>query len=106
MDNLNGRVYPDTLLDYSFFLDNDIVFCGHTHYRSIKIFNNKIMLNVGSIGQPRDGQQPCFVLFDSKINCITFNDIIINFQELIEVVKKNNDDNKPYFSKIIKELPY
>lgn len=48
-------IYPDSKKFELFFqLDYDIICMGHTHHYVLKEKNNKIILNPGSIGQPRD----------------------------------------------------
>ncbi len=50
----NRYVYPK---DYSGSLlkDEKVLILGHTHIQSYKRFNNSIIVNPGSVGQPRDG---------------------------------------------------
>lgn len=37
-------------------LEEDILICAHTHIPSVKQFNNKLFINVGSIGKPKIGR--------------------------------------------------
>lgn len=74
-DPVNGYVYPDTdlsLFNYST-KDYDVIFMGNTHrpfYRSLK---NKLFINVGSVGLPRDGSPyGCACLFDCQSLQVSF----------------------------------
>ncbi|PLX98701.1 MAG: metallophosphoesterase [Desulfuromonas sp.] len=42
-------------------------FSGHTHIQTLKIFNNALYCNPGSVGQPRDGDpRAAFALYDGQ----------------------------------------
>ena len=54
-------IYPDTP-DYIFeeffrMAKKQIIAMGHTHIPFVKKFDNKLILNPGSVGQPRGWQQ-------------------------------------------------
>jgi putative phosphoesterase len=52
---LNGRVYPD-FQEWERFdhCPADVILISHTHYSLIKRWKNKLIVNPGSVGQPRD----------------------------------------------------
>jgi len=52
---LKGRVYPD-FADWEQFAccSSDVILLGHTHYSMLKHWKNKLIVNPGSVGQPRD----------------------------------------------------
>jgi putative phosphoesterase len=54
-DPLSGRVYPD-LTDWSGFAQcaEEVIVLGHTHYPMIKTWQGKLIVNPGSVGQPRN----------------------------------------------------
>jgi len=58
LDHLNEYVYPDVGDDYleGFFelVKKDVLILGHTHVPFTKELNGKLLLNPGSVGQPRD----------------------------------------------------
>lgn len=65
-DQLNGRVYPD-FNRWNWFLNTpgDIVLLGHAHYPLLKRYKDKLIINPGSVGQPRDiGGEACFAILD------------------------------------------
>ncbi|MGC8505451.1 MAG: metallophosphoesterase family protein [Thermoplasmata archaeon] len=45
--------------------DANIVMVGHTHYQFYVPFQGEIILNPGSVGQPRDGPYPSYMLIDT-----------------------------------------
>ncbi len=53
-DPLAGRVYPDGA-DWSAFAQcsEEVVLLGHTHYPMVKSWQGKLIVNPGSVGQPR-----------------------------------------------------
>jgi predicted phosphodiesterase len=64
-DLINGYVYPDTNLNSFIDVPFDIIIMGHTHYPFIKKYNEKIFVNVGSVGLPRDnGLYSSFCILD------------------------------------------
>lgn len=55
-DSLEGRLYPDRpVLDLLAYQPYDIVILGHTHCRMVRWEGDTLILNSGSLGQPRDG---------------------------------------------------
>ena len=83
-DNLNGRIYPDTPLTIDS-VDWDVLFCGHTHIPFVRNTNDKLIVNVGSIGQPRHGGLASAVLFNSNTSALEF----LNFNWHPERVRKD-----------------
>lgn len=68
-DPLNGRAYPDTPVDsyINGCRENDVIIMGHTHYPMCKRYNNTMIMNPGSVGQPRDGDsRASFGLLDTE----------------------------------------
>ncbi|ABW18668.1 metallophosphoesterase family protein [Alkaliphilus oremlandii] len=52
-------------------LEEDILVFGHTHYPYYKKVNNKLFINPGSVGRPKDGDNRacyCIVEFGEKID--------------------------------------
>lgn len=84
-DQLEERIYPD-YPNFSKFseVDADVIILGHTHYPMIKKINNKIVVNPGSCGQPRDYNLLSYVLWNTENN--TFENKRISWD--IEKFKK------------------
>jgi predicted phosphodiesterase len=55
-DKKEGRYYPDNQQEFNWFPKNgNVLLMGHTHYPLYKKFDdNSIIINPGSVGQPRD----------------------------------------------------
>ena len=68
LDHLKGYSYADSELALYDAPDEDIVFVGHTHRPWIRRNAHTLMVNVGSVGLPRDeggGSRPAWCLYDS-----------------------------------------
>lgn len=63
----------------------DVLVCAHTHIPSLKKFDNKTFVNVGSVGKPKIGRpNPTYCILDIKGP----NDINVKFKELEYEFKK------------------
>ena len=99
-------VYPDSdpkKLEACLSTDADYVFQGHTHYPFIFSKNNKVLVNPGSVGQPRERDQlASYVVFNTSAKTVVFRKVAFDCQPLIEGIKAT-DPNLPflykYFSK-------
>ena len=63
---LEGRVYPD-YRDWDRFsnIAADVILLGHTHYPFVKRYGDKLIVNPGSVGQPRDlSTGACYATLD------------------------------------------
>ena len=103
-DPLNGYVYPDSPLQAFLHLPFDIFFLGHTHRPFIKNIKNKLIVNVGSCGLPRDcGNLASCAMYDTRkrevrIFRLPFNEqILINkhkglHQDVIDCLKRRRTE--------------
>ncbi len=69
LNHLKGYTYADSELALYDDPGTDIVFMGHTHRPWIRQNSHTLMVNVGSIGLPRDegnGCRPCWAIYDSR----------------------------------------
>lgn len=82
-DYLNQKILPDC--DFSVFFKEkaDIIILGHSHYRINKIVDEKIIINPGSIGQPRDSKLPSFTVYDTVCKTVEFVEINYRVDKLI-----------------------
>ncbi|HDO19633.1 MAG TPA: metallophosphoesterase [Thermoplasmatales archaeon] len=74
-DEMFEYVFPDKseedLFDMTRFIDADIIVLGHTHIPMKRKIGKKLILNPGSVGQPRDGNPDAsFMVIDD--NNVTF----------------------------------
>ncbi len=75
-DPLEGRLYPDTFIRNSEkYSQYDIVILGHTHCRMVREEGNTLVMNPGSLGQPRDGKGCSFAVMDTQLRNIKFHTV-------------------------------
>tara|TARA_B110000046_G_scaffold112510_1_gene119669 strand:+ start:705 stop:1415 length:711 start_codon:yes stop_codon:yes gene_type:complete len=83
-DSTFGYLYKDKIDEQQVSEQNfSICFCGHTHHSYVKQFDEKIIVNVGSIGLPRDiGNQGSFVVYDTNQKTINLERFKINVSKI------------------------
>jgi len=93
VDYMEQRIYPDSQMDFaSLFGEYDIVVLGHTHYRLEKRVGNTLILNPGSLGQPRDGEGFGYCVLDMEDGSCCFKKVDIHVEELLLQVKEKDAD--------------
>ena len=85
-DSLNQRVYPDSNFNPAWYEHSDMLILGHTHHRMLKKIEQKVILNPGSLGQPRDGLPPSFAVLDTGTKEVTFIDVEFDTTSLIKTI--------------------
>lgn len=61
----SGYIYPDSNLALHLEVEADLIITGHTHHPMIRKFNDKLFINPGSVGLPRDnGNYSSFIILD------------------------------------------
>jgi len=102
-NNVNDYLYPNSdfsSCDWVGEMDCDIFICGHTHYPMEKVMNEKIVLNPGSVGQPRNkGSGAHWVLYDTDSQHFEFKIEGYDSSEIIEWAKVTNP-NLPYLHRV------
>jgi len=99
-------VYPDasTAVLERCYVARDITVLGHTHYPLMHELNGRILLNPGSIGQPRDfGGQACYALVDLVTRAIVFKRIPYDVSPVITEVQVR-DPSLNYLHKIMTRM--
>lgn len=100
---INDYLYPDSDFkncDWVTEIDCDIFICGHTHYPMKKVIGDKIVLNPGSVGQPRNkGSAAHWVLYDTSSQNFIFKTEDYDAGDIIEWAKFTNP-NLPYLHRI------
>ena len=91
-DELHERVYPDSSLDGFERINADVVLLGHTHYRMNRSIGGKVIINPGSLGQPRDGKEASFVIYDTKTNESLFLDVAFNVVRLKKQIRERGSE--------------
>tara|TARA_B100000767_G_C19731109_1_gene521723 strand:+ start:951 stop:1643 length:693 start_codon:yes stop_codon:yes gene_type:complete len=94
----NRYIYPNKFKNYinKFNKYNyDFFLLGHTHIQMKKRIKNNIVLNPGSVGQPRDGDDLAkWAIIDTKTRKIFFKKTKFNSNSLIKKIKKYDPENK------------
>ncbi|MCA9182269.1 MAG: metallophosphoesterase family protein [Planctomycetales bacterium] len=108
-DATNEYVFPETIYDQArmqalFDRVTRLSFQGHTHMPGIfttfgefitpddcdyhfAIGTEKLMINVGSVGQPRDEDpRPCYVIFDDQREELEFRRVEYDFEKTIQKI--------------------
>lgn len=94
-DNLNGRIYPDTVIDnIDLYTRYDYVILGHTHHKMIRKIKSTYVINPGSIGQQRDGKGSSYLILDLDKNKFEFKIIEYDIQKLIYEINYNDLGNE------------
>lgn len=66
----------------------DVIFCGHTHFRSDRIVEGVRMINPGSLGQQRDGFGFCYGVYDTDTDTFEYHTITFNIKDLEDEIDK------------------
>lgn len=93
---LEGRLYPKDLLNDNSFFQYDIVILGHTHFRQFRKQGSTMIVNPGSLGQPRDGNGFSYCLIDTERQSVEFKNVEIDISKLYQQIEKYD----PYLIKL------
>ena len=86
-DYLEGRLYPNDSIDgTSAYCRYDIILLGHTHFRMFRKCNESIIINPGSLGQPRDGCMYSYCILNTADRKVEFRDIQIDERLLLDQI--------------------
>lgn len=91
LEDQEKYVYPDVTLDIlnDNYSDSDYTILGHTHYPFIKSNGDHMIINPGSVGQPRDiSRIASYVLINTENRAITFRRVRFEIDEIISAAKK------------------
>ena len=99
---LDGRVYPD-FSDWEFFNEvaGDVILLGHTHYPLIKSYGDKLIVNPGSVGQPRDqSSSASYAIYDTDAERVYHHRVSFNPKSLIDDALEH-DPELPYLVEVL-----
>lgn len=101
-DPLNGRLYPDDdRLEQCASIPADIILLGHTHYPFTKRSQDKLIINPGSVGQPRNlGGGACVAIVDLATEVVEHRCVPFNPQRLIDDARQH-DPGLPYLVEVL-----
>ena len=90
---MEQRIYPDSEMDFGLLQrEYDFVIFGHTHYGFVRKVGNTLILNPGSLGQPRDGKGFCYCILDLEDFSYCFKKVKVDVDELLSQVKEKDGD--------------
>ena len=69
---------------------------GHTHYRLTRSYGKSLVINPGSLGQPRDGNGFSYVILDLYNKSYEFKTVNVNIINLIHMMEKLDSDKKVF----------
>jgi putative phosphoesterase len=101
-DPLHARVYPD-FQDWEKFSEvaQEIILLGHTHYPMVRHWNGKLIVNPGSVGQPRDhAGGACYAVLDTSRKEVSLCRVSYDFSSLIED-SRAHDPSLPYLCEVL-----
>ena len=104
-DPFEGRVYPD-FEEWERFdsVSSDIVLLGQTHYPMEKHLGSKVIVNPGSVGQPRDRSgAACFAVIDLASGAVEQHRVAFDHRPLVEDARKN-DPRLPYLVEVLTRI--
>ena len=82
-------------------VDAEIIITGNTHYPMHIELENKIIINPGSVGQPRDYiPGACWLFWDTVKDEFKFYRENYNFDNVIKMVEHYEPENK-YLSNVL-----
>jgi putative phosphoesterase len=83
-DTLQGYVYADADLSFAVAHPYDAIFMGHTHCPFAVTYQDKLIVNVGSCGLPRDqGDMAAFAVYDTKEHCAEIYRVPFDWGEVV-----------------------
>lgn len=99
-NSMEGYVYPDSSLEKFLDYPETLFFLGHTHYPMISTIDDKLIVNPGSLGQPRHGGWPTYAVIDFPSKKVIFREISYDKTDLIRQIDILDGGNQ-YFRKVL-----
>jgi len=107
--HINEYIYPDVSNKRlkGIGKENDYLFFGHTHYPSLFPRSGCVIVNPGSVGQPRDiGSLASYAILNTDNSSIVYRRVPFPNEQLI-TESKLKDPHYPYLSEILqRNNPY
>ena len=96
-------IYPDTPLDRFEMENASIFFLGHTHYPMHRRIGNKMIINPGSLGQPRHGGWPSYALVELPSGSVEFREVRYDMAPLYCQIDEVMEYN-PYLKEVLSRV--
>ncbi len=97
---LDGYVYPDSSLEEFLDYPSSLFVLGHTHYPMARTINDKLIVNPGSLGQPRHGRWPTYAVINYPSEKVIFREVFYDKSELVREIDKL-DVNNQYLREVL-----
>lgn len=82
----DGRLYPEEY-GLDLFADESILVHGHTHIQHAEYFDERLLVNPGSVGQPRDGDpRAAYAVLDLETNTVTLRRVTYPIEEVVKTI--------------------
>jgi putative phosphoesterase len=106
--NIREYIYPDTAVGIKnkcLAAEADFVFIGHSHHSFIYEHKNKVLMNVGSVGQNRKaGGIANWGFIDTTKNIFVIKETPYDVKPLIKQVKYKDPENKYLVNVLLRKL--
>jgi predicted phosphodiesterase len=89
----DGYVYPDTPLEKFEIHAASVFILGNTHYPMHRRIGEKIIINPGSLGQPRHGGWPSYAVIDLPSGNVIFKEIRYDMASLYSQIEEEMETN-------------
>lgn len=100
-----GRLYPNNeIIDAKVYSKYNIVILGHTHCKMKRFCGNTMIVNPGSLGQPRDGQGYGYAVIDTKNKEVEFRNVKFDATDLYRQIDCFDKDLKKLKEVLEREL--
>lgn len=86
----DGRLYPE---DYGphLFDEESILVHGHTHVQHAECFGDRLLVNPGSVGQPRDGDpRAAYAILDFDTNTVDLRRVPYPIGTVVEKIRETS----------------
>lgn len=97
-----GYVYPDTPVEDIYNYDYRIFLLGHTHYPMVRHLREVLIVNPGSLGQPRNGGLSTYAILEISSKKTVIKEVPYDKTELLKHIDAHVDKN-PYLKKVPKK---
>jgi len=97
---MEGYVYPDSPIEKFVDYQASLFILGHTHYPMVRTINDKLIVNPGSLGQPRHGGWPTYAVINYPYEKVIFKEVHYDKSELVRQIDKLDVSNQ-YLRKIL-----
>lgn len=99
-DQVNGYVYPDTDVGRFSAKSRQNYFLGHTHYPMNRQIGDKMIVNPGSLGQPRQKGWPTYAVVTFPDRKVEFKEVPYDVDKLIVQLEQREEKN-PYLKEVL-----